>query len=98
MYVFYERKYKKSKIKERYNNFLVKFVQGSIILSIDTKQKKRRKKIKQVKKENSIDVRGVKKELLEYKYGIYRMFPCGKQFQYHMQWIHVNGVTERSIR
>jgi len=47
---------------------------------------------------NHINTRRVKKELLEYHYGIYRMFPCGKQYRYHMQYIHVPGITTRNIR
>lgn len=47
---------------------------------------------------NKININGIRKELLEYHYGIYRMLPCGKQYQYHMQYLHVPGVTERSIR
>lgn len=55
-------------------------------------------KKRKLKKHYEIKTQGVKKELLEYHYGIYRMFPCGKQYQYHMRFIHVPGVCERRIK
>ena len=79
---------------------VIRNIQGSIVLEIGNPIKPiKRKPKKTFTKINPghISITGVKKELLEYHYGIYRMFPCGKQHNYHMRFIHVPGVTERRI-
>jgi len=100
MYVFKSLPIKpRPKQKMNWNKSEVRIIGHTLCLEIGTYEMPKRKKRKRHKrKPGTISTAGVKKELLEYHYGIYRMFPCGKQFQYHMQYLHVPGVTERSIR
>lgn len=93
MIVYDNNKYEKLKSKDY--TTIIRNYYGTLALEIGIKKPKKKRK---PRKKYEINTNGVKKELLEYHYGIYRMFPCGKQHQYHMQYIHVNGVTERDIR
>ena len=95
MYVFNNHKYSK-KIQTNYDT-IISYKYGSLILDIGIKKPIQSKRRTIQNKEGFIKIKGIRKELLEYHYGIYRMFPCGKQHQYHMQYLHVPGVTERSI-
>lgn len=84
----------------KWNNQTVKIVGHTLYLEIGaySPPKRGQKRNYRLINPNKINVQGVRRELLEYHYGIYRMFPTGKQYQYHMQYLHVAGVTERSIR
>ena len=97
MYIFDNNKYIS---KPTGYNYTIKYRVGSLIFEIGelpiATSKKPEPSVK-IKKRNHINVRGVRKEELEYHYGIYRMFPCGKQFQYHMQYLHVPNVYKRRI-
>lgn len=96
MYVFDNNKYSPKNVGY---NTLVKYLSGSLVFEVGDLPVNivYEPKPRPVKK-NYINVRNVRKEELEYYYGIYRMFPCGKQYQYHMQYMHVPGVTCRNIR
>ena len=96
MFVFDNNKYDDTQNETNYTPIIKEFY-GSLVLELGKITKPIPKTPKKTEKNNFINVRGVKKELLEYHYGIYRMFPCGKQHRYHMQYIHVPGVTERRI-
>ena len=74
---------------------IIRNFHGTIVLEIGIEKPKKKRKSR---KKSEINTNGIKRELLEYHYGIYRMFPCGKQHQYHMQYIHIKGVCERDIR
>jgi len=91
MWVFNNNKYKSLR-KTDYTT-IIKIYENSIVLEIGEN-----KPIIPRKRKGFISVSGVRKELLEYHYGIYRMFPCGKQHRYHMQYLHVPEVTSRRIK
>lgn len=98
LFVFDNNKYNKNNEKEY--NTIIKEMQGTLVLElgkIKTSEPKPKKNYTLIDPSH-ISVSGVKKELLEYHYGIYRMFPCGKQYQYHMRFMHVPGVCERRIK
>ena len=90
-------KIKRTQEKLKYNSFTIRSVGNTVYMTIG-EYINPKPKYKRIKDPNRINTQGIRKELLEYHYGIYRMFPCGKQFQYHMAYLHVPGVTERSIR
>ena len=92
MWVFDNHKYSNSKRLDY--TTVIRNYSNSIVLEIGVNKPVKKRK---PKKYYEIKTHGVKKELLEYHYGIYRMFPCGKQHNYHMRFIHVPGVTERRI-
>ena len=98
MYVFNNNKYSDNN-PSNYDT-TIKNYNGFIVLELGFLPiKSKKEKINYTKINPShINVKGVPKELLEYHYGIYRMFPCGFQHNYHMRFIHVKGVTERRIR
>lgn len=84
--------YNESKKDYSYN---IEYFKGVIILKIGKQKQKIKKPIY-----NKVKVKKPKnytREHLEYTCGIYRMFPCGKQYQYHMQYLHIPHVTERNI-
>ena len=87
----------KTREKLTYNSCTIRSAGNTIYMTIGEYLKPKPKQ-KRIKDPNRISTHGIRKELLEYHYGIYRMFPCGKQYRYHMQYLHVPGVTERSIR
>lgn len=92
MYIFDNHKYSNSKRLD-YTTIIRNYSNTSVLeIGINKPVKKRKPK-----KHYEIKTQGVKKELLEYHYGIYRMFPCGKQHNYHMRFMHIPGVTERRI-
>lgn len=93
LYVFDNHKYS-SKIKNYHTLISIKY--NTLCFDIGLPEKTQ--KNKRTRKHNMFgNINGIRKELLEYHCGIYRMFPCGKQHQYHMQYLHINGVTKRSI-
>jgi len=100
MFVFNNNRYNKNTDEKEDYTTLIKEMQGTLVLElgkIKTSEPKPKKNYTIINP-GHISVSGVKKESLEYHYGIYRMFPCGKQYQYHMRFIHVPGVTERRIK
>ena len=100
MYVFNNNRYNKNTNEKEEYTTLIKEMQGTLVLElgkIKTSEPKPKKNYTIINP-GYISVSGVKKELLEYHYGIYRMFPCGFQHNYHMRFIHVKGVIERRIK
>ena len=99
MFVFNNNRYNKNTNEKEDYTTLIKEMQGTLVLELGKIiiHKPKPKKNYTLIDPSHISVTGVKKELLEYHYGIYRMFPCGKQYQYHMRFIHVPGVCERRI-
>lgn len=94
MYVFDNNKYGLK--QEDYATIIIDY-RGTTTMEIGENKPLPKKRTRK-KQKGHINTHGIRKELLEYHYGIYRMFPCGKQHRYHMQYLHVAGVTSRSIR
>lgn len=99
MFVFDNNKYDDTQNETNYAPIIKEFY-GSLVLELGKIiiHKPKPKKNYTLIDPSHISVTGVKKELLEYHYGIYRMFPCGKEYQYHMRFMHVPGVCERRIK
>lgn len=94
MFVFNNNKY--DYLKETDYTNVIRNINDTLIMDIGINHPRIRKR--KPKTYYPVKTHGVKRELLEYHYGIYRMFPCGKQHQYHMRFIHVPGVCERRIK